>query len=180
MKVIVKKRFPPIWIFAVLIVAASAIASCNKSSGNSTGSYSVSFKVNGVQKQFTIQAVAAFATLSSTYYTASVSGANSLVSGSSGMLISISNPGAITTGVNYTDADVSIQGNEIPQAVLQYIDSAGNTYASTFLGSPNVSVSFSEINNTVAKGTFSGTVQLQSGGIPISITEGQFVVVANR
>jgi hypothetical protein len=175
-----KKIFRLIWLFTIMILTAATISACNKNSNAQAGTYSVSMSVNGVQKQFTVQAIAVFATISSNDYTVAVEGANSLIQGSTGMAINITNPTAISSGVNYTDANVSINGNEVAQAVLQYTDTAGHIYSSAYFNSPGVIVTFSQINSTIVKGTFSGTLQLQSGGgIPLTITNGQFAVKGN-
>jgi hypothetical protein len=168
-----KNALSPVIISLVLLFSA-----CQKGLDDTqSGSYFVSFKANGVQKNFSGYTLGTFTTLGP-LYACSIIGENALGDSTNGINLQIVDSAQITTKL-YTDTTIS----GTVQAALVYIDSTAKHFASIFtIGPAGVKINITENTTDHVSGTFSGNLQniddIGAGntGNIIAITEGSFTV----
>ncbi len=165
---------------AILLLSATLFTACKKSSsGSSSTTYFVKFKLDGVQKEY--KGIPNFTTVtlpsSPVIYSLAVQASLATsVALKDHIAINANDIATIATGKTYKNQDA---GGTI-QAVLMYYDNAGNAYSSVMVNPESINdavITFSEVTSTYVSGTFTGKVAAVSGGTTTyTITEGSFKV----
>ncbi|MBS1742374.1 MAG: hypothetical protein JST81_05005 [Bacteroidetes bacterium] len=164
-------------VAAQLLFLVISVSSCKKVvPSNVTGSvYYMKYKVDGVQKEYSISGGKTIDTLiSGVAYGATVAGSPNDGSESMGLLLYsttvISNP--------QTFDDDNIPGYVLPEGSLDYVtNSGGLSYSSMELTSPNVEIKITEITSAYIKGTFKGKLKEIDGSNVVNVTDGEFYAV---
>lgn len=196
-----KKNLVPV-LSLLWLAGLFMISGCKKSNGGGddngggtpdSGEYYISFKVNGVQKKYTSQAIASFGyTAQNNLYNGVLQGYQKELAVSAehiALLIFDNNNIAAST---YKDPQKAVNkdGDKIARLTINYYDAAGNSYLSmgTLVDEngnllPGVTgitadaqVILTSVKDSKVEGTFSATLFDASLANKQSITEGKFVL----
>lgn len=157
-----------IGVILAIVVFAFLSGGCKKDNDAGSGGYHMKFKVDGTQIEYSVQGalVAAFGQ-SGTQYNAVISGSD----GKSNAGLQVFDNKAISASIysGYTISNSAVVG-----ALMHYEDLNGTVYTQGTV-SPDIEITIIEINATIVKGTFRGTLK-SAGKANISITNGEFLV----
>lgn len=157
-----------IGVILAIVVFALLSGGCKKDDDSGSDGYHMKFKLDGAQVEFNMQTalVAAFAQ-SGTQYNAVFSGSD----GKSNTGLQVFDNKAISASKysGYTISNSAVVG-----ALMHYEDMNGTVYTQGSVN-PDIEITIVEINSTIVKGTFRGTLK-STGKADISITNGEFFV----
>jgi len=180
-------------LLAACLLAASGCKKGDHDASPGAADYYISFKVDGVQKKYTSQAVASLGYASQDkLYNAVLQGYQGAASATGAhMGIFLFDQAAIAKG-SYMDPQKATNagGDQITKVMINYYDDAGNGYLSMGAmvdenGNPlpgvpgavaDAQVTITKLSSAGVEGTFSGTLALATGTSTVKITEGKFIL----
>jgi hypothetical protein len=169
------KHFAPFFLPIILLFTFGSCKKNKDDSSNPTNqTYFIRCQVDGVQKEYTSQALGDYTLFQSKIYNYAVRATMS-VSDASGLTFAIWMDVPVETK-QYTEQILA--STSAPQVFIQWVDNKSGFTSSDPRTSSDASakITFTEITATSYRGTFSGKVKTGNGQTSHQLTQGEFLV----